>query len=592
MDYPVVIYCPEIDVPVHMIEIVSVNLQYLLRAFSLPVDDIIYHRISSSTSLHLFYAIDNKGLTIYTSASQLANITGRLNMKHISKFSFISSDPLCSMIPQSVRMNMYPPIFGFDEGVMEFGHVYDIEKLKQDGYFALIFTPVPGVDFRGELIRELAEMWGIEFIRPVEPDILIFRVRKKGFFGVPEDYWLKKNLQRLLEDKLPLVTVEGTWMAAVSNNDDNKEGPEVIRSKIFLSCLEFFKLNNLPYITSQTFYCHVNNDLSVSCALGSAHDMIQLQEYLEQKHFLNFSVTKLPSGTSDVDVANMVYGGKQHTIAIIDGGKWYVVHSGKSGSERVDIGKKLREYYKISCQDGFEDALNNLTDEELLKVVRISDCARSKKNVVCITPNNNITNGSEERNVRFFISHRAYLHAIRSDKLKNRKTIGVYKLGPYGSPFFSSYPVRVLPPSRYGLGLSRVLIRKESEDPEEFLLEKIVGKVWLFSIYDKVSSLEVPNRYDVIQISSDRDMENIKDVCYHAWSCGFLMGNWCKVMLKYKDKISISVNGGSIDPYIAQASDSIVDGNRWLDQIRQTMTECTSPNENCLRMKYEKTILK
>src|SRR6185437_4730593 len=265
------------------------------------------------------------------------------------------------------------------------------------------------------------------------------------------------------------------------------------RVKILFSCLEFFREKSFPYVTSQTFYCYINKDSSVTCCLGSARDMVLLKEYLEEKYLRTFAqieVQKVSVGGNsvvdrDAEIASKVYR-KDTTnfraIAMREGDAWYIAHTqGFNMEEKVNIFEDLRKYYNISCQEGFDTIVNNLKEDELLKLTRVAECPQSKR-AICITPQ-----GKTKEDFKF-ISHKAYRQAVRSEKLKYHKTYGIYNLGPYDSPFFSSYPVRVIPPSRYGLGVSQVIFYKEGEDPEEFLLKKIVGKIWMFSIYDKVSS--------------------------------------------------------------------------------------------------------
>ncbi len=605
MDYPLLIWCYESDIPPSLTEILTINLRSVLQAFTLPVAEVLHYRTQSTVLMSLFVAVNSDLSIIRVPAGVLSNITKKLNFKKLIKYSYISADPLCSFIPKSSILWGDPLIFGFSEGVTEFGRVYDLQKLKQEGYFAVNFPPdlhdsVLGLSsLPSNLLRELADLWGIEFIRqvvPTSPDILvgpflIFRTKRMHLFDMPEEQWLNQNLKRILNDELPLVTIEGKWLSTSARSSANK-------LKILLSCLEFFREAKLPYITSSTFFCKVGRNLSVTCALGCVKDMIDLRNYLEENfssNFADFGSSTIETNSA-IEVAKRIYRKdpekEGRAVAMKEKeGVWQVAYTKEFKPEHKEknIEEELRKYYKISCQEDFGDTVNNLTSEELLKVVRIAECAKAKQGV-CFKDDDQLLlkDGGEDGEIVGYSEH-AYRHAIGVGSYNlSEKIVGIYKLGPYHSPFFPSYPVRVLPSLRYGLNLSEVIIRKTSEDPEDFLLKKIVGKIWLLSIYDKFSNLEVPTRYDVLQIATDKDESEVKDICYHAWSCGFLLGNWSKVMIQYKDKISVSVTGGINDRNIAQAADSIADGNRWLNLIKTTMEEC-APGEDCTKITYTRT---
>lgn len=561
--FPLLIWAQKEEVSTNKIEIVSRNLKNVLKAFQVPVDDVLYERtVGNEKFMHLFYGVDENSTLVRIQSGLLANLTGQINVKSLTKYSTISGDILCAMIPKAERINIYPPLFGFDETIVEFGRSFDLEKLRQEGHFAIQLNPVAGIDYRITLMKELAELWGIEFIRASDPDILVFRTSNKEFEGT----WLKKNFQRIIEDKLPVINLEGAWMLLSDTS-------AVTRTRLLLAVLEFFRKRNLSYITSATYHCYVHKNLSISCALGSVKDMTMLTEYLEdvvRNGFEGIECRKINDGATNEEIVNQIYRkntDSRRAIAVKDGDEWYMGYiQGFDMNEQLNIKEELLNYYRQSCQPGLENELNNLSIDDLLKVVKVQDCPQSK-HVTCITP-------LSSKDTLKFQSHRAYQQAVQNEKLKVRKTYGIFKLGPFDSPFFPSYSSIMDPPTRYGLRMAKISFVKEAEEPEEFLLKKIVGQIWLFSIYDKGSDQEAPTKYDVIQIATDREPEAVKDVCFHAWKSGFLMGNWSKVLLTYKDKVSISVNGGTIDPYIAQASDSIVDGNRWLDMIKRTMKDC------------------
>jgi hypothetical protein len=105
---------------------------------------------------------------------------------------------------------------------------------------------------------------------------------------------------------------------------------------------------------------------------------------------------------------------------------------------------------------------------------------------------------------------------------------------------------------------------------ESRLVEEVVGTVWALTIDE-----EYPNSsLNVIQVATNRSGEDVRRILFRAWKSGYLVGNWCRVMLHHKDKLSVSVAGGTVDPLIAHAGDSIVDGNRWLTVTEKALADC------------------
>lgn len=584
--YPVMIWALASKLTPGLVDTVASNIKIMLNALGVPAVTVLYSRMKVPEELggsHLFTAVDEQERVIRILPSRLAMITSTIDVSAIKEYTAaMTSDPLGALLlkksPGSLgeRINRFPPIFGFRAPKGGKQNLYDrrpeVEALRRDGYFALTFLPVPGVDHRIQLASEIATLWGYSLVVQDShwPDLLVLRndnADRDDLGGVPDETWLQHALSRVLEDHLPVVEIDGLWMGSQSRTIES-------RARVFYAVLDWVRMRNFPYITARTFHCYVRRDLSVVVTLGSLRDRSELTEWLE---LYPFSALRITIVASEEEAATLVFIGGKRNIAMRDSATktWLVVHSPDTdttnGKRNVNLEKELREYYGDPKTCGVAGSpikasdIPNLKFSQLLKIIRISECEAATSGI-CLLNDDGGT---------WTASHRAYRAAVRSHVLRVHDTLGVYRMGPHKSGFFSSEVHRYIPmlsdSKRYQPVVSQVSLAPDIGESEDQLLKALLGTVWVLTIKEGEDK-----EVDVIQVSSDRDGEVVRRVLFDAWRTGHLIGTWCQVMLIHRESLSINVAGGTVDPLVAHAGDSIVDGNRWLDVTSKALTECTS----------------
>ncbi len=209
--------------------------------------------------------------------------------------------------------------------------------------------------------------------------------------------------------------------------------------------------------------------------------------------------------------------------------------------------------------------------------MRIAECEAAVSGVCLFGDGRGSTSVPNPLPESWTTSHRAYRAAIRTHVLRTHDTLGIYRMGPYTSPFFAfevHQYIPMPPESRYRAMVSQVSLAPDIGQGEDDLLKVLVGTVWLLTIQESATQTTAASEIDVIQVATDRDGEQVRRVLFNAWKTGHLIGTWCRVMLAHRESLSVLVAGGTVDPLIAHAGDSVVDGNRWLDVTEKAMTEC------------------
>jgi hypothetical protein len=602
--YPVSIYATGSSIAPGLIDTVSANIKIMLNALGVPTVGILYFRMNctaiSQAHSHLFVAIDERQRVVEVPSARLAMITSTINPVKIKEFTAsMTSDPLGALLMKSngsagERVHRFPPIFGFKAPRGE-RVVYDrrpeIEALRRDGYFAMTFLPVVGVDHRMQLAIEIASLWGISIAAHDSrwPDLLVLRndtPDRDDLGGVPDETWLNHALSRVMEDHLPVVELDGLWMGSLSRSRSENFNS---RSKVYYAVLDWFRMRRLPYITARTFHCYVRRDLSAVIALGSLRDRLELTEWLNLYPFEKLSLRRVKG---EVAAAQVVFASIMN-IAVKDSStdEWLII-SGPQADSRPDMPVKdlekiMRDYYSKTGVCGLAGSpvtakdLRSMSLEGLLKVIRIAECEAASG--ICFS-------GQRQEAPAGSFSHRAYRAAIRTHTLRTHDSLGVYRLGPRASPFFmfDVHQYIAMPPeSRYRAMVSELSLAPDIGASEDALLKALVGTVWLFTVHEPATasagapgtsgSTAVPTtEIDVMRVASDRDGEEVRKTLFDAWKSGHMIGTWCRVMLLHRETLSISVAGGTVDPLLAHAGDSVVDGNRWLDLTRRTLTQCAS----------------
>lgn len=590
-----------------LVDTVSANIKTILNALGVPATSILYYRMYctalSQEASHLFIAVDELDQVVRVPAARLALLTSMVDPVQIKTFTAaMTSDPLGALLLKTngavgERINRFPPLFGFKAPRGE-RHIYDrrpeLEALRRDGYFAMTFLPVAGVDHRMQLAMELASLWGFSLAGRDSnwPDLLILRndtPNREDFGGVPDETWMNHALSRVLEDHLPVTELDGLWMGSLPRGKDLA----ISRARVFYAILDWIRMRRLPYITARTFHCYVRRDLSAVVTLGSLRDRLELVEWLEMYPFANLRITPV---RSEGQATGMIFGSARD-VAVRDSGtdNWLVIHApdikhavsgGEKPMSQEQLAKALRDYYSKPETCGApgsplkaEDVIN-MPLNEMLKITRIAECEAAASGV-CLP--------GRETDGQWFTSHRAYRAAVRSHTLRTHDTLGVYRIGPRASPFFSSEVHQYIPmpsESRYRGMVSQLSLAPDIGKGEDALLKALVGIVWLFTIQEaKAAAVAIEDRssatsnnpaaeFEVMQVASDRDGEEVRRTLFDAWNSGHMIGTWCRVMLTHRDSLSISVAGGTVDPLLAHAGDSVVDGNRWLDVTRRAISDC------------------
>lgn len=578
-----------------LIDTVSTNIRIVLAALGVPVVAILYYRMKCTAVAnqvsHLFVAVDEKEEIIRIPPARLSMLTGLVDAVKLKEYTgSVTADPLGSLLLKvggavGERIHRFPPIFGFRAPKGE-KQIYDrrpeIEALRRDGYIALTFLPVVGVDHRMQLTAEIASLWGYSIVGKDEkwPDLLVLRddtPNREDFGGTPDETWLQHALSRVMEDHLPVVEIDGLWMGSLLSSRAGKINIQA-RIRVFYAVLDWIRIRRLPYITARTFHCYVRKDLSAVVTLGSIRDRMELIEWLEAYPFEALRITEVKS---EIDAALHVFSAerkKSPNIAVKNSSTstWLVVHGPElSGSEKLslsDLENMLRGYY------GSPQACNApgspikasdiplLTLQDLVKIVRVAECNAAASGV-CLLDSTRTALDKAPLPESWTTSHRAYRSAVRTHILRSHDTLGVYRMGPYPSPFFAfevhQYTPLIEEP-RYKPIIHQLRLSPDIQG-EDNLLKSLVGTVWLLTV----------EGVDVIQVASDRDGEIVRRTLFDAWKSGHLIGTWCRVMLTHRDNLSISIAGGTVDPLIAHAGDSIVDGNRFLDVTRRALEACS-----------------
>jgi hypothetical protein len=151
-------------------------------------------------------------------------------------------------------------------------------------------------------------------------------------------------------------------------------------------------------------------------------------------------------------------------------------------------------------------------------------------------------------------------------------------MGPFASPFFAfevHQYLRMPPESRYRAVVSQMRLAPDENESEDALLKGLVGTVWLLSIQEAATPNAQASEIDVMQVASDRDGDEVRKLLFQSWRTGHIIGIWCRVLLTHRQTLSVSVAGGTVDPLVAHAGDSVVDGNRWLDVAEKAMKDCS-----------------
>lgn len=588
-EYPVMIWVAGRKITPGLVDTVSSNMRIFLNALGIPASAVLYYRlrataVSGETS-HLFVAVNEKEQVIRTPASQLSYITGMIDAEKLKQYTAsITADPLGALLLKvgggvGERINRFPPIFGFRAPRGEkqvHNRSQEIEGLRRDGYVALTLLPIAGIDHRLQLLTEIASLWGFALAAKDKnwPDLLVLRNESEGrqdLGGVPDQTWLHHALARVQEDHLPVVEIDGLWMGSLPRSEFLSES----RARVLYAVLDWFRMRKLPYITARTFHCYVRRDLSAVVTLGSLRDRLQLTEWLEVYPYHRLGVARV---TGETTAATVVFGSRpgSRDIAVREStsDSWIVVRSPESSSSSKfsakEVEQRLRDYYTDPATCGANGSpltsadVTKMKYQDLLKIVRVAECDAAVSGVCML-------NGSSSSATNWTASHKAYRAAVRSHVLRSHDTIGIYRTGPYTSPFFPS-EMTPLPPdaSRFRPMVSEISLAPEIGKPEDELLKSLMGTVWLLSVHEGDSEA------NIMYVSSDREAEEVRRLLFNAWKSGHLIGTWCRVMLTHKDSLSISVAGGTVDPLVAHAGDSIVDGNRWLDLTKKILSECTS----------------
>lgn len=608
--YPVSIWAPAILVAPGLIDTVSSNLRSVLNALGIPAVSVLYYRMRCTAapgeSSHLFVAVDDRERVIRVPPARLAMITSTVDVLQLKLYTAsVTADPLGSLLVKisggGERMNRFPPMFGFKMPKGErqlLDRRIELEALRRDGYIGLIFLPVPGVDHRVQLTSEIASLWGFSLVATEKkwPDLLVLRndlPERVDFGGVPDETWLSHALSRVQEDHLPVVEIDGLWMGSLPRPSFES------RALVFYAILSWVRVNRLPYITARTFHCYVRRDLSAVVALGSLRDRNELISFLESFSFDSLSVERVKG---EAAAALVVFGGRvsgrnPRDVAIRDAGtdSWLVVHGpsekqapvtgGKQGITVKEMEQMLRDYYgsaKACSAPGSPISAADIAKmllPDLVKVIRIAECEASKMGV-CILGGDDESKQASRAPLpaAWTISHRAYRSAIRTHVLRTHDSLGVFRLGMFGSPFFSFeiHQYAQLPQdSRYVPVVSQISLSPDQGAPEDALLKSLVGTVWQLTVKETATESNPATEVDVIHVATDRESEEVKKLLFSAWRSGHLIGTWCRVMLTHREALSISVAGGTVDPLLAHAGDSVADGNRWLDVTRRAITECS-----------------
>lgn len=604
--YPVTLWVEGQDVKPGLVDTVSFNMKHMLNALGVPAVAMLYYRMKSSAvageSSHLFVAVDDTDHVIRIPSARLAMLTSTIDAVELAKYTgAITADPLGALLLRlgsgnGVRINRFPPIFGFKTArgeKMLYDRRPELSALRRDGYVGLTFLPVAGVDHRIELMTEIASLWGysVAYRNQQWPDLLVLRndtPEREDLGGVPDESWLNHALARVQEDHLPIVEIDGVWMGTLRRN--GAEHRQESRARVIYAVLDWFRLRQLPYITARTFHCYVRRDFSAIVALGSLRDRMELIAFLEVYPFDSLVIQRVKG---EVAAAQLIYQdrtpqsvGKDqfHSIGIKDGDAWLVVSAKPvAPKEKTQLESTLRRYYSgPACaapgsQLSKED-VSSLPLASLLKVVRLAECEAAGAGQ-CLIVGQKTARPDLQLPSSWTISHRAYRAAVRSHKLRSHDVLGVYRVGPYASPFFAFDVHQYIPPpssSRYRPVVSQVNLAPDQEGIEDSLLKSLVGTVWLLSIQEEATPTSAANEVDVMQVATDRDGEETRKILFQAWKAGHMIGTWCRVILTHRDALSALIAGGTVDPLLSHASDSIVDGNRWLDVTRHALKECAT----------------
>ncbi len=595
--YPVTIWVAGRVLAPGLVDTVSTNIKIMLNALGVPVVAVLYYRMRCTSipgdTSHLFIAVDERQRVVRVPSARLSLITATIDANKLKEYTAsITADPLGALLLKvgggtGERINRFPTIFGYRAPRGE-AHVYDrtgeLQALRRDGYFALTFLPVPGVDHRVQLTTEIASLWGYSVAGYDKrwPDLLVLRNDAPGrddLGGVPDETWLLHALSRVLEDHLPLVEIDGLWMGSLPRK--SKQHLLESRSKVFYAILDWVRMRRLPYITARTFHCYVRRDLSAVVALGSLRDRMEIVEWLQA---YPYDLLLVSQAKNETDAALAIFGGRMvdptasRGIALRDSGSntWLIVTTEPPPpSDQETLDKSLREYYgsKEACNapgspiTSTDISRMSLTD--LLKIVRITECEAAASGV-CLSTAVPLPD-------LWTTSHRAYRAAVRSQVLRTHDTLGVYRMGPYASPFFAFEVHQFVPmpsESRYNAVISEVGLAPDIGQSEDALLKALVGTVWLLTIQEAATATTQASEIDVMQVASDREPEQVRRTLFDAWKSGYLIGIWCRVMLTHREALSISVAGGTVDPLVAHSGDSVVDGNRWLDATQRALKDC------------------
>ncbi len=589
-EYPVTIWVAGRKVTPGLVDTVSNNMRIFLNALAVPVVAVLYYNMRCTSApgetSHLFIAVDENQRVIRVSPARLCYLTGMIDAVMLKQYTAsLAADPLGALLlkaggSEGERINRFPPIFGFKAPKGEkqvYDRLQEIDALRRDGYIGLTFLPVAGVDHRMQLAMEIASLWGYAIASQDQrwPDLLLLRNETADDLGgVPDETWLHHALSRVQEDHLPVVELDGLWMGSLPGKGDSES-----RARVLYAVLDWLRMRRLPYITARTFHCYVRRDLSVVVALGSLRDRSELIEWLELYPFHRLGVAKVKGETR---AATAVFSARpSNDIALKESGTdtWIVVHNPESTSAKTvlsekEIEKALRSYYTdpTTCSgEGSPLRAPDFADmkfADLLKVVRVAECEAAVSGICMLSG----LVPQREGGASWLASHRAYRSAVRSQVLRSHDTLGIYRTGPFASPFFSSSMTPFLPDTvRFRPVVSEISLAPDIGKSEDELLKALMGTVWLLSVQESPA-----NVIDIMYVSSDREGEQVRRVLFDAWKSGHLIGTWCRVLLTHRDTLSISAAGGSVDPLVAHAGDSVVDGNRWLDLTKRALSECTS----------------
>lgn len=586
----------------------------MLNALGVPTVAVLYYRVRATAkpgqTSHLFVAVDERERVVRVPSSRLSLITSTIDAEKLKLYNgSVTADPLGSLLLKvngstGERINRFPPIFGFK---MPKGDksIYDrrpeLEALRRDGYLAMTFLPVPGVDHRMQLMSEIASLWGYSLVATEQrwPDLLVLRhdtAERDDLGGVPDETWLHHALSRVLEDHLPIVEVDGLWMGSLPRPSLES------RSQVFYAVLDWVRMRRLPYITARTFHCYVRRDLSCVVALGSLRDRMELIAWLEAYPFESLTVNR---AKGEINAAAAVFGTthdetdgdeQKRSIALRDGStdNWLVVSNawtpgkgklGRSLFSAKNLEDELRAYYGTveTCSAAGSPLTGKdviyMSVSDLLKIVRVAECEAAASGVCLFGPGSTATASRAALPDAWTVSHRAYRAAVRSHILRTHDSLGVYRLGPYVSQFFSfevHQYISMPPESRYRPVVSQIDLAPDEGGMEDALLKALVGTVWLLSVQEPATATSAASDIEILQVATDREGEDVRKVLFKSWRTGHIIGAWCRVMLTHREALSISVAGGTVDPLLSHAGDSVVDGNRWLKVTERAMTECSA----------------